>query len=151
MATRCLLCHLLESLCISMTVESLKKERKRWVRGACQQMSHHSICCESTIGRHKERKIKIWQWQINLKTNWLSQAEFINAFTTPPLWLAVIKMQWSQSDVCRFRCWISLFKVTHNAGVYLDIATDHYWGLVFLLKKVAHFLTLIYTHIFSFM
>lgn len=104
MATRCLVCHLLESLCISMTVESLKKERQRWVRGACQQMSHHSICCERTIGRHKERKIKIWQWQINLKTNWLSRAEFINAFTTPPLRLAVIKMQWSQSDVCRFRC-----------------------------------------------
>lgn len=44
----------------------------------------------------------------------------------------------------------SLFKVTHNAGVYLDIATDHYWGLVFLVKTVAHMLALIYTRICPF-
>lgn len=33
MATRCLVCHLLESLCISMTVESLKKERQSKSKG----------------------------------------------------------------------------------------------------------------------
>lgn len=41
----------------------------------------------------------------------------------------------------------SLFKVTHNARVYLDIATDHYWGLVFLVKTVTQVLALIYTRI----
>lgn len=94
----------------SRVIEERKKKMRRGGGGACQQMSHHSICCESTIGRHKERKIKIWQWQINLKTNWLSQAEFINAFTTRLLRLAVIKMQWSQSDVCRLRWRIHCFR-----------------------------------------
>lgn len=45
----------------------------------------------------------------------------------------------------------SLFKVTHNARVYLDIATDHYWGLVFLVKTVTQVLALIYTRICPFM
>ena len=112
MAARCLVRHLFRNHCASRQQQRKEKEKMT----SSQQMSHRGICWENTIGRHKETKIKIWQWQIHLKPNWLSQTEFIKAFTTGPCRLLVIKIKCIQGNICRVldtviifsgevRCW----------------------------------------------
>lgn len=119
MAARCVVHHLLESLCILMTAGFFEKRETETRRRRAKQMSHHGICWENNRMAHQERRIQIWQWQVHLKPNWLSQPEFIQAVSERPRCLVIIKTR----EICGASDVLSIFADEHDAKMHSNVAT----------------------------